>query len=95
MGFTVIRGAGISRCASNLPLADRLQGKLLIFHGTSDLAVPFNVTMKMVNEFIRHGKRVDLMLFPGKDHAQVIEPKLYNEYVLPMVRDYFVEHLKP
>lgn len=81
--------------ASNLWLADRLQGKLLIYHGTSDLNVPINVTMKMINEFIRHGKRVDLMLFPGKTHAEVSEPTLYQGYVLPMARDYFVEHLKP
>ena len=81
--------------ASNLWLADRLQGKLLIFHGTSDLQVPLNVTMHMLNEFIRLGKRVDLMLFPGKTHDGVTEPRLYNRYVLPMVRDYFVEHLRP
>lgn len=75
---------------SNFWLADRLQGKLLMFSGTRE---PGNSFMKMVNEFIRHGKRVDLMLFPGRGHD--LEPRLYQDYVLPMVRDYFVEHLKP
>ena len=81
--------------ASNLWLANRLQGKLLIFHGTSDLNVPLNVTMQMLNEFIRLRKRVDLMLFPGKTHDELFEPALFNGYILPMVRDYFVEHLRP
>jgi hypothetical protein len=51
--------------------------------------------MRMINEFIRHGKHVDLMLFPGRDHEELADPRLYEGYMLRMVRDYFVEHLKP
>jgi dipeptidyl aminopeptidase/acylaminoacyl peptidase len=74
---------------SNYWLADRLQGKLLMYSGTLEPGQGF---MKMVNEFVRHGTRVDLMLFPGRGHD--LEPSLHQGYILPMVRDYFVEHLK-
>jgi dipeptidyl aminopeptidase/acylaminoacyl peptidase len=75
---------------SNFWLADRLQGKLLIFDGN-----PRSATMRMINEFVRHDKRIDFMLFPGIGHEELTEPRLYDGYVWRMVRDYFVEHLKP
>jgi hypothetical protein len=49
----------------------------------------------MINEFVRHEKRIDFMLFPGIGHEELTEPRLYDGYVWRMVRDYFMEHLKP
>ena len=80
--------------ASNIPLADRLKGKLLIVHGTSDLNVPFNVTMQMTDALIRHGKRFDMLVLPGRDH-DILAPGPLEVYLRRLTRDYFIEHLKP
>jgi dipeptidyl aminopeptidase/acylaminoacyl peptidase len=79
--------------ASNIPIAKNLQGKLLLIHGTCDSAVPLSHTMRLIEEFARHGKPYDLLLMPGGDH----DPALWSHeaYWLDAIRRYFVEHLKP
>ena len=53
---------------SNLHLADRLEGKLLLTHGTSDVNVPFSHTVKMIEVLIRVGKPSDILVLPGQGH---------------------------
>ncbi|MCH8203262.1 MAG: S9 family peptidase, partial [Proteobacteria bacterium] len=85
--------------ASNLPLADRLQGKLLFIHGTSDFSAVFSGTMKLVEALIQAGKPIDMLVLPERDHrginvASIIVEK-DNRYVGEAIRRYFQEHLKP
>ena len=79
--------------ASNLPLADRLKGKLLLTHGTGDVNVPFSNTVRMIEALIRAGKSYDLVILPGQGH-DVPEESVAN-YELEAIRRYFQEHLKP
>ncbi len=78
--------------ASNLRLADRLKGKLLLTHGTSDVNVPFSHTVKMIEALIRAGKRYDLIVLPEQGHDISEESMAYE---LEAIRRYFQEHLNP
>jgi dipeptidyl aminopeptidase/acylaminoacyl peptidase len=78
--------------ASNLRLADRLQGKLLLLHGTSDINAPFSATIQMVDALTRAGKRYELVVLPGQNHgfsAQNVG------YWLETLRTFFVDKLRP
>lgn len=80
--------------ASNLRLAGNLKGKLLLIHGTSDTAVPFSQTMRMVEALIRAGKPYDLIVPPEWGHWDN-ETRARESYRLEAIRRYFQEHLKP
>jgi dipeptidyl aminopeptidase/acylaminoacyl peptidase len=71
-------------------LAGRLQGKLLLCHGTSDTNAPFSTTMKMADALARAGKTADLLILPGETHSFTgpTGARMYDA----MAR-YFVEHL--
>jgi dipeptidyl-peptidase 4 len=53
---------------SNLALALRLKGRLLMIHGTIDDDLPFSETMKMAEALNHSGKSYDLILLPEKGH---------------------------
>ncbi len=78
--------------ASNLPLASRLQGKLLMTIGTTDVNVTFNHTMRMADAFIKAGKHFDLLVMPEEAHG--LTPAGLAYYKEARAR-YFVEHLRP
>ncbi len=78
--------------ASNLHLADKLEGKLLLIHGTSDRGVPVSQTLKMVEALIAAEKSYDLLLMPGEDHQYT---RAGSKYAADATRRYFQEHLKP
>jgi dipeptidyl aminopeptidase/acylaminoacyl peptidase len=89
MGRPQTNPAGYEQ-GSHLPLADRLQGKLLIAIGTSDVNVTFNHSMRMANAFIKAGKYFDLIVLPGETHALTPPARAYfNE----ARNRYLVEHL--
>jgi dipeptidyl-peptidase-4 len=75
---------------SNVRLADKLQGKLLITIGTADVNVTFNHTMRLINAFIKANKFYDLLVLPGESHAQTPAAQAY--YIEARNR-YLAEHL--
>ena len=70
-------------------MAGNLKGKLLLIHGTSDAAVPFSQTIKMVAALIQAGKPYDLIVLPEQGHA------FAGGYEQEAIRRYLKEHLKP
>jgi len=86
---------------SNLLAAGRLEGHLLMIHGTSDVNAPFATTMKMVDALIRAGKPVDLLAIPEMDHARGFNnaeptgPTSLGRYLAGATARYLVEHLRP
>jgi dipeptidyl aminopeptidase/acylaminoacyl peptidase len=76
---------------SNLWLAGKLKGKLLLIHGTNDYVVPLSETMKMVDALVRAGKPFDLLILPGQGHNLRGTSPYWGE----AHRRYFQEHLKP
>ncbi|MGH7504944.1 MAG: alpha/beta hydrolase family protein, partial [Longimicrobiales bacterium] len=73
---------------ANQLLADNLEGKLLIAHGTMDSNVPPYNTLLVVDALIETNKDFDLILFPNRSHGFGNEP-----YMMRRRWDYFVHHL--
>jgi dipeptidyl aminopeptidase/acylaminoacyl peptidase len=73
---------------ANHLLADNLQGKLLIAHGTMDSNVPPSNTMLVANALIEANKDFDLIMMPNRSHGFGNEP-----YMMRRRWDYFVRHL--
>ncbi|NCQ33676.1 prolyl oligopeptidase family serine peptidase [bacterium] len=80
---------GIADC---LPLADRLQGDMLLTIGTSDRNTPFGQSMRMLDAFQAAGKDMDLVVFPGENHW--LQGASYERWKRAL-REYFLEHLPP
>jgi dipeptidyl aminopeptidase/acylaminoacyl peptidase len=89
-GLEVINEEGISNYDSqaNQLSVDRLQGKLLIAHGTTDTNVPPYNTLIVVEALIKANKDFDMLMLPNRDHGFAREP-----YMMRKRWDYFVEHL--
>jgi dipeptidyl aminopeptidase/acylaminoacyl peptidase len=81
--------------ASNTRLAEQLDGKLLLIHGTSDVNAPISETMKMVDALIHAGKPFDLLVLPNHDHRILGARGPRGEYAREAVRRYLFEHLRP
>lgn len=73
---------------ANQELAANLRGKLLLHYGTLDDNVHPNMTIRLVEELIRHNKDFDMFVLPNRNHGYANEP-----YVIRRTWDYFVEHL--
>ena len=73
---------------ANQLVADRLQGKLLLGHGTMDTNVPFYNTLLVVDALIAANKDFDLLLLPNRGHGFGREA-----YWMRRRWDYFVRHL--
>ncbi|PYC87446.1 S9 family peptidase [Streptomyces tateyamensis] len=55
--------------ASNVDLADRLVGKLLLIHGEMDDQVHPDHTLRLADRLIAAGKDFELLLVPGAEHT--------------------------
>ena len=75
--------------ASNVEIADRLQGKLLLIHGEMDDNVHPHLTMRLVDRLIAANKDFELLIVPGAEHFFVG----YMGYVYRRRWDFFVRHL--
>jgi dipeptidyl aminopeptidase/acylaminoacyl peptidase len=80
--------------ASNARLAEHLNGKLLLIHGTNDVNAPISETMKLVDALIHAGKPFDLLVLPNHDHQILQAPGPRGEYARDAVRRYLLEHLR-
>ncbi len=76
---------------SNTALVDRLKGKLLLMHGTSDDDVPFEETIRMITALTEAGKEYDLAVFPEGNHG--ISWQSHRRYYWERMTRYFLEHL--
>ena len=76
--------------ASSLPLLDRLEGQLLVIHGTADVNAPIAATMKLVDGLVETGRRCDLLVVPGMEHTV---QGAVGDYVLESIAEYFARHL--
>ncbi len=73
---------------SNLALAHRLEGKLLLVHGDIDENVPVSATLRLADALIEADKDFDLLIMPNQPHGLGNHP-----YFTRRRWDYFVQHL--
>jgi dipeptidyl-peptidase-4 len=69
--------------------ADRLQGDLLLIHGTGDENVKYAFTLQFADALIKANKQFDMMVYPNEHHG--IEN--YRLHVYTKIADYFKEKL--
>lgn len=81
--------AGGYAALSNVDLADRLQGRLLLIHGGLDDRVPPQVTLRLAERLVTLGKDFDLLLIPDAEHIYFG----YEHYVNQRRWDFLVRHL--
>lgn len=74
---------------SNIPLAPRLRGKLLLMHGEADEIVHPANSLQLADALIRANRPFDMLLFPNRGHADL----KYAGYFNRRVWDYFVRNL--
>jgi dipeptidyl-peptidase 4 len=75
---------------SNVTMADRLQGHLLIEHGDIDDNVHPVETMRFADALMKANKNFDMLLVPNMYHGESGE---HAPYLVRRRWDYFVEHL--
>lgn len=74
---------------SNVTMAHRLRGKLLLMHGEMDENVHPASTLQVVDALIRANKDFDLLILPNRPHGCTSDP-----YFVRRRWDYFVRHLR-
>ncbi|HLS30037.1 MAG TPA: DPP IV N-terminal domain-containing protein [Flavobacteriaceae bacterium] len=75
---------------SNITLANKLKGNLLLIHGALDENVNVSATIKLSEALIKAGKYFDLLIVPSARHAY---PKKYYPYIQQKRWRFFVDHL--
>jgi dipeptidyl-peptidase-4 len=73
---------------SNVTLAHRLQGKLLLIVGELDTNVDPASTMQVVNALVKADKDFELLVIPGSNHGSA-----ESAYGARRRQDFFVRHL--
>jgi dipeptidyl-peptidase-4 len=73
---------------SNVTMADRLQGRLLIEHGDIDDNVHVVETMRFADALIKANKDFDMLIVPNMVHGEG-----GNLYLVRRRWDYFVRYL--
>jgi len=81
------------RDGSPLTHAHRLQGNLLVVHGTADDNGHYQGTELLLNELIAHNKRFTVMPYPGRSHA-ISEGDNTTHHFYSLLKHYFDENLR-
>lgn len=77
--------------SSPIKNAEKLRGKLMIAHGSGDDSVHYSSTLALIDDLIKAGKYVEVMVFPGRGHAMsdpAAERVLWNR-----VTQFFLDNL--
>lgn len=69
--------------------ADRLQGNLLLIHGTGDENVKYGFTLQLADALIAANKQFDMMIYPNQRH-DLDDVRLH---LFTRMTDYFLEKL--
>ncbi|MEU5052410.1 DPP IV N-terminal domain-containing protein [Streptomyces sp. NPDC021096] len=75
--------------SSNVEIADRLEGKLLLVHGGMDDNVHPHLTMRLVDRLIAADKDFEMLIVPGAEHIFMG----YGHYVTRRRWDFLVRNL--
>lgn len=76
---------------SALTYASKLQGNLLIIHGSADDNVHYQNTMEYTNTLISLGKQFDMFIMPDRDHS--MRGTLNRTYLYNKVIRYFNQNM--
>ena len=74
--------------------AHKLEGDLLLVHGTGDDNVHYQGVELLVNELIKQGKQFDIMAYPNRSHG-ISEGEGTTMHLYTLLTNYLEEHLEP
>ena len=74
--------------------AHKLEGNLLLIHGTGDDNVHFQNTELLVNELIKHQKQFSYMAYPNRSHS-IYEGEGTSLHLYTLMSNYFLDNLEP
>jgi dipeptidyl-peptidase-4 len=77
--------------SSAIQYAERLKGKLLLVHGSSDDNVHVANTMQLIQALQDKGRPFRLMIYPGKSHG--IGGEETRIHLFQMITDFLLENL--
>ena len=77
---------------SPINFAHRLQGNLLIIHGTADDNVHYQNFERLVNELIRHNKTFTMMSYPNRSHG-IFEGENTTRHLYELLTRYLLEKM--
>ncbi len=80
------------RDGSPITFAHRLEGDLLLVHGTGDDNVHYQSTEALINELIEHNKFFTMMSYPNRTHA-IREGEGTTRHLYELLTRYLMEHL--
>jgi dipeptidyl-peptidase 4 len=80
------------RLGSPITFADKLQGDLLLIHGTGDDNCHYQTTELLINELIKHNKPFSMFAYPNRTHA-IREGENTTRHLFQMVTDHFLRTL--
>jgi dipeptidyl-peptidase-4 len=79
---------------SPIHFADRLQGHLLVIHGTGDDNVHYQSTEALINELVRHRKTFQMMAYPNRTHS-IREGVGTSVHLRMLMTEYLLRYLPP
>lgn len=79
---------------SPLAHASKLQGNLLLIHGTGDDNVHYNNAEQMINELIKHNKTFQMMSYPNRSHS-ISEGEGTAKHLASTFTKFLKEHCPP
>jgi dipeptidyl-peptidase 4 len=82
------------RLGSPITFADKLQGELLLIHGTGDDNCHYQTTELLINELIKHNKSFAMFAYPNRSHA-IREGENTTRHLYQMITDHFLRTLPP
>jgi dipeptidyl-peptidase-4 len=92
MGLPADNAAGY-RDGSPLTHAHRLEGNLLLVHGTGDDNGHYQGTEMLINELIAQNKQFTVMPYPGRSHA-ISEGQNTTRHFFGLLSRYLDENLR-
>jgi dipeptidyl-peptidase 4 len=82
------------RLGSPITFADKLQGELLLIHGTGDDNCHYQTTELLINELIKHNKPFSMFAYPNRTHA-IREGENTTRHLFQMITSHFLRTLPP
>jgi dipeptidyl-peptidase-4 len=74
--------------------AHKLEGNLLIVHGTADDNVHYQSFERLINELIKHNKHFTMMSYPNRAHG-ISEGENTQRHLFSLLTRYLLENLPP
>ena len=76
---------------SPIHMADELNGRLFLIHGSADDNVHFQNTMEYVDKLVQSGKQFDMFVYPNRDHG--IRGRNAIHHLYDMMSNYIIDNL--